>query len=334
MKLILSTSNILGAGSSIHRPTKNKSNAELISSLRANFIAHSTPLTTNGHTTNGDAKPAKPSYKTWTKQQDTTLEIPALDFSTSALQEEREAYDITLKLFYLPDGASPTNTNREAQTREALSLVLKELHMPSVDLLIVSFPGIYFDEEEDCPDKLSTRGPVEAEPERIESQIETWQTLEKLHAEGLVKRLGIAEFGHDRLQTFLERTKVRPSVDQINLRDCCSVPKDLLALAKSQGVELLVHNDCSNVLPRGTVRELLGSSGAGVLAESAKTGEKRKSLHGEESSRNGLVAAAAAGAEGLRGEVRPLWVVKYTAVVRDRGVVENKGYFAGAELTG
>jgi glutamate--cysteine ligase regulatory subunit len=36
--------------------------------------------------------------------------------------------------------------------------------------------------------------------------------------------------------------------------------------------------------------------------------------------------------EGLKGDVEPQWVIKYTAVVRDRGVVENKGYFAGAEL--
>ena len=38
-------------------------------------------------------------------------------------------------------------------------------------------------------------------------------------------------------------------------------------------------------------------------------------------------------ATALRGEVQPLWVVRYTAVVRNRGVVENKGYFAVAELS-
>jgi glutamate--cysteine ligase regulatory subunit len=36
--------------------------------------------------------------------------------------------------------------------------------------------------------------------------------------------------------------------------------------------------------------------------------------------------------DGLQGDVAPQWVVKYTAVVKDRGVVENKGYFAVAEL--
>ncbi|TKA80748.1 hypothetical protein B0A55_02681 [Friedmanniomyces simplex] len=343
MKLILSTSNIMGAGASIYRPNKSKSNTEIVSSLRSNFEAHSPPPTPtiNGNpiTTNGDSSKSqsKPSYKSWTRQPTpTTLEIPALDFTVSALQEEREQYDITLKLFYLPSsttssssGASPTAARRGAQTREALDLVLRTLHMPSVDLLIVSFPGIYFDEEEDCPDKLSTRGPVEAEPEGLESQIETWKTLEKLYEEGLVKKLGVAELGHERLKAFLERTGVKPSVDQINLRDCCSVPKDLMALAKSKGVELLVHNDCSNILPRGTVRELLGcgEGGAGVLAQATKTGDKRKSLHGEEG-KNG-----SAQEEGLRGEVQPLWVVKYTAVVKNRGVVENKGYFAVAEVT-
>ena len=199
--------------------------------------------------------------------------------------------------------------------------------MPSIDLLIISFPGIYFDEEEECPDKISTREPVEAAPDPLESQIETWKTLEALRDEGVVRKLGIAEFGHDRLEGFLEKTRIAPSVDQVNLRDCCSVPKSLLALAKARKVELLVHNDCSNILPRGTVRELLGPGpeGAGVLAEPAKVGEKRKSLHGGS---NGDSAEV-----GLRGEVQPLWVVKYTAVVKNRGVVENKGYFAVAELT-
>lgn len=342
----------MGGGSSIHRPTKAKSNSELVSSLRANFESHSTPQETNGHyetakenissnsngvgTTSTSTPSTQLPYSAWTKptapsssssssSDSATLEVPTLDFTTTALAEEREQYDITLKLFYLPSSDTAT---RAAQTRSALDLVLRELHMPSIDLLIVSYPGIYFDEEEDCPDKLSTRGPVEATPEELSSQVETWRTLEALHDEGMVKRLGLAEFGHDRLQEFVEQVRVRPSVDQINLRDCCSVPKPLMALAKREYVELLVHNDCSNILPRGTVRELLGPGGAGVLAEGNRAGEKRKEMHGDG---NQAVERAKRG-EALRGEVRPLWVIKYTAVVKNRGVVENKGYFAVAEV--
>ncbi|KAK5107026.1 hypothetical protein LTR62_001915 [Meristemomyces frigidus] len=329
MKLILSTSNIIATGSSLRRSPGTKSNSELISSLRSNFEAHYTSATNDSENGNGITKS---HYRSWTRRKDNGLEVPSLEFEDSALQEERERYDITLKLFYLP-GAHVGQ--REVQTREALKLVLEGLHMPSVDLLIVSFPGIYFDEEEDCLDKISTRGPIESEPEGLESLIETWKTLEKLHDEGLVKKLGVAEFGHDRLRDFLDGTTIKPTVDQINLRDCCSVPKDLLTLAKSKSVELLVHNDCSNILPRGTTRELLGpgEGGAGILGEeaesSSKVGEKRKSLHGEEV-RNG--ASESGSKDAMRGEVQPQWVVKYTAVVRDRGVVESKGYFAVAEV--
>ena len=139
--------------------------------------------------------------------------------------------------------------------------------------------------------------------------ITTWRTLETLQEEGLVSKLGIAELGVTRLSKFLEHTKIKPSVNQINVRDCCVVPKPLIIYAKQQKIELLTHNDCTNILPRGTLRQILGAgdNGSGVLA-----GEGNEA--------------------GLKGDVEPQWVVKYTAVVKDRGVVENKGYFAVAEL--
>jgi glutamate--cysteine ligase regulatory subunit len=68
-------------------------------------------------------------------------------------------------------------------------------------------------------------------------------------------------------------------------------------------------------LPEGTIRELLGpgKGGAGVLSAKAP-------------------AVGDVVGEGLKGDVVPLWVVKYTAVVKNRGVVENKGYYAAAYL--
>lgn len=90
------------------------------------------------------------------------------------------------------------------------------------------------------------------------------------------------------------------------------VPKPLILYAKQQKIELLTHNDCTNVLPRGTLRDILGSGEKGV----------------------GVLACGNDDQESLTGDVQPQWVVKYTAVVRDRGVVESKGYFAVAELRG
>ncbi|GAM87924.1 hypothetical protein ANO11243_059520 [Dothideomycetidae sp. 11243] len=308
------------AAASMGYPTAEKSNQELTQSLRLNIeeAQQETAHLTNGDTSHGTHNRSH-DWKQWTSLQDCgkTLYVPAIDFSSSSLAEEREQYDITVKLFYLHNASAE---ERERYTRDALRLVLKELHMPSVDLLIVSFPGVYFDEEtEDCPTKIKSRGPI-AEgdgPETVEELLRSWDVMQRLHDEGLVLKLGVAEFGSERLDTFLKQTRTPPVVDQINLRDCCSVPKPLLSLAKQNGVELLVHNDCTNILPKGTVRELLGQGekGAGVLVGG---GEKS---HGDDHL-----------ASGIKGEVTPQWVVKYTAVVRDRGVVENKGYFASAEV--
>ncbi len=184
----------------------------------------------------------------------------------------------------------------------------------SIELLIVSFPGLSFD------------GDCEYEADRINSQqgndeeeLASWPIFEDLHARGVVKRLGIAEFGSAKLSKFLQSVRVRPMVDQINVKDCCNVPPPLIELARRKGIELLAHNDCNEILPKGTLRELLGQgeNGAGVISDKRRMSVSEDGKEGE--------------VEG-RCEITPKWVVKYTAVVRDRGVIENKGYFAVAEL--
>ncbi|MCJ1301881.1 hypothetical protein MMC08_004682 [Hypocenomyce scalaris] len=303
-----------GGPSILRRPTSEKSNTELTNSLRANFVAsqQAAAAETNGSTPliNGRAfnkKPPQVPYSAWTARDQDALYVPAVEFSASGLTEERSQYDITVKLFYLPNIPA---SNRSKHTQEAVDLVLRELHVPSIDLLIVSFPGVSFDAEDEGEGGDDLQDGVKDEAEDFDAMIETWRPLEELHSRGIVAQIGLAEFGSERLKRFLPRTKVRPSVDQINVRDCCVVPKPLILYAKEEKIELLTHNDCTNILPKGTLRELLGpnENGAAVLA----------SLHGN--------------SKGLRGEVEPLWVVKYTAVVRDRGVIENKGYFAVAEM--
>ncbi|KAI9759786.1 MAG: hypothetical protein M4579_002085 [Chaenotheca gracillima] len=345
-KLILSTSNVMNGGSSvIRRNGSEKSNEELTTSLRSNILAAQEDsyeaADTNGTSLNGDGPvqvngyPTRPPLSSWTtREEPSTLYIPSIDWSLSGLAEERSQYDLTVKLFYLP--GIPAE-RRCVQTQEAIQLVLKELNMPSVDLLIASFPGVAFcaDEEEKGEQvQVAPCGGVEStstssaasedsesshddEAEDIESIARTWRSLETLQANGTVGKLGVSEFGSKRLQQLLDRVKVRPAVDQINVRDCCVVPRPLISYAHGEGIELLTHNECTNILPRGTVRELLGpgEQGAGVLA-------------GLPEGQNGSMTPNGL----LKGDVEPQYVVKYTAVVRNRGVVENKGYFAMAEL--
>jgi glutamate--cysteine ligase regulatory subunit len=299
-----------GGPSILGRLAAEKSNTELTNSLRANFLAakRSSRIFTNGsvdsHTLPKGEEPLQLSTN-WTHREGDTIYIPAVEFSTSSLNEERTQYDITVKLFFLP---STNNSQRCEHTQEALALVLKELHVPSIDLLIVSFQGVSFDADDDEDEELEDDT---KETEHLNEMVKTWQTLEHFHEKGVVGHIGLAEFSSERLKKFLPRTKVRPSVDQINVRDCCVVPKSLILYAKQEKIELLTHNDCTNILPKGTIRELLGpgDNEAGLLVDSQDSG-----------------------AEALKGEIKPQWVIKYTAVVRDRGVIENKGYFAMAEL--
>ncbi|KAL2814196.1 NADP-dependent oxidoreductase domain-containing protein [Aspergillus granulosus] len=291
-----------GGPSVIRQPTTFKSNVELINSLRANFLAAQQATPSEAANGNGN------TVSSWTKQEEDALYIPAVDFSQRGLAEERSQYDITVKLFYLP--GIPVS-RRCAHTRQAIDLVLKELHVDSIDLLIVSFPGILFDAEDDSEEEVSSTDDGSTEQaDDFDSTIQTWHTLETLYEQGKIAQLGVAEFGSERLARFIPHTKVKPSVDQINLKDCCVVPKSLILYAKQEKIELLTHNDCNDILPVGTTRELLGP------------GERNA----------GILASAPEASDGLQGDIETQWVVKYTAVVKDRGVVENKGYFALADV--
>lgn len=299
-----------GGSSVLRRPTAQKSNAEFILSLRANFTAaqEAVPHKASGHSPTQPASNAADSKSgliaSWTRREDAQIFVPAIDTTQSGLAEERSRYEITVKLFFLPN---KPKSCRCAQTREAVNLVLQELKVPSIDLLIVSFPGIAFDaddsddEGEDEAEIPEPRLGDDAVAEDVDTMVLTWECLEELHDEGVIAKLGVSEFGNDRLSRFLKRARVRPSVDQINVRDCCVVPRPLIMYARQEKIELLTHNDCTNILSRAALQELLAENSLGT----ALLGENR--------------------------EVEPQWVIKYTAVVRDRGVVENKGYFALAE---
>lgn len=319
----------MSAGQSVvRRPLFSKSNVELINALRANFASFQHHHTPSSASTPPPSEAGTGELPVWTTQDCDNLYVPS--WRPTPLTEPRESYDVTCKLFFLPGIPS---SRRCRHTKEAIELVLKELGIENIDLLIVSFPGVSFDaddeedaeegegeevggsagEEEDQSAANSSSSHSDIESEGLDAQVKTWRVLETLHSKGVISQLGVSEFSSDRLAKFLPEVAVRPTVDQINVKDCCVVPKSLIMYAKENKIELLTHADCMDILPPGTTRELLGpgKDSAGLLAAKADAGPEEP---------------------GLKGDVEPQWVIKYTAVVKNRGVIENKGYFAVAQL--
>ncbi|KAF3933452.1 hypothetical protein ABW19_dt0208853 [Dactylella cylindrospora] len=274
--IVFSTGNIISVG--LRRTNLEKSNQELVNSLRQNFRDASNVYEQTEPDTEATAR--------WVGITDDIVHIPS-QVEPAGLNEERIEYDITVKLFVLPAAAL---SDRISHIRQALDYVLRELRVANVDLLIVSFPNVSFDADDDSFDAE----PPESE---IAEWAQTYTALEGLVFEGRIKRIGLAEFGVARLAKLLPYTTVKPSVDQINVRDCCVVPKPLIMFAKEHNIELLTHNDCTNILPPSTLSDLLEETNI---------------------------------PSSTFGKIVPQWVVKYTAVIQDRGVVENKGYFAMA----
>lgn len=194
--------------------------------------------------------------------------------------------------------------------------MLAELGVTSVDLLIVSFPSILYHEtisvpKVDCYGLHVVNGKAGSDPfPESDDDIRTaWTLVESLHLSGKVRKIGVSEFSLARLQKLAATARIKPSVNQVNLDDCCELPTDLHNFANNQDIELLSHNDCPDPLPEETVRDLLGQGedGAGLLGSLDNNNDHQPRLS-------------------------PKWVIKYTAVVKNRGVVENKGYFAAVDV--
>ena len=141
-----------------------------------------------------------------------------------------------------------------------------------------------------------------------------WQHLEALHKQNTLGKLGVADFSADQLKSILSDTSVRvkPSINQINVSQCCNMPSEMIELAKQHGVELLHNGDCA------------GKGGEGDFGHSCAFADKSfpDILDSE-------VLSSLLRKHGVRATVSPQWVIKYHVFVRCRSVVSDKGYVLG-----
>ncbi|KAG2181271.1 hypothetical protein INT43_008854, partial [Umbelopsis isabellina] len=186
------------------------------------------------------------------------LEVPDLRQSSIVPVEDRSDMEITAKLFILGGNTAQSHVS------EAFEHLHRLLGVASVDNFILSAPE--------------------------DNLLPAWRTLEQLHSKDAVGRLGVTDFNESDLEAFSKRVKVQPAVNQIDLAQCCQLPRDLIKYAKSNNIELLAHSDCSNILPTDTLNKVMKAQN--VVSDEAT--------------------------------LTPRWVLKYTVFVKCRGVVADK----------
>lgn len=132
----------------------------------------------------------------------------------STMVREREDVFITSKLW---------NTHhRKEQVRAACEATLRELKLEYLDLYLMHW-GIATKPANEDP----AADPTESLPQRFDedgrvvtdriSIRETWEAMEELEDAGLVKAIGVANFGAPMLNDLLSYARIRPAVNQVEL---------------------------------------------------------------------------------------------------------------------
>src|SRR3954466_9162494 len=114
------------------------------------------------------------------------------------------------------------NTNHRAEhVRPACERSLRDLQLDYLDLYLIHFPIAL---EYVPPEERYTAGwlqdPDAAEPRMKPARVpisETWQAMEELVAAGLVKNIGVSNFGTSLLRDMLSYAKISPAVLQVEM---------------------------------------------------------------------------------------------------------------------
>jgi len=134
------------------------------------------------------------------------------------------------------------NTYHAAEhVRPALERSLSDLKLDYLDLYLVHFPIAtkYVPFEDRYPPEWffdPNAGNPKMEPVNVPIR-ETWEAMEELHRSGLVKNIGICNFGCSLIRDLLSHATIRPSFLQVELHPLLTQEK-LLRYCRQESIEV------------------------------------------------------------------------------------------------
>lgn len=139
--------------------------------------------------------------------------------------------------------------------------------------------------------------PLESETQSLAHLQPAWEELEALVRSQKIAAIGTSDLDKDLLEQLYNWAQVKPSSNQFNLASCCVMPPDLTAFAKEFDIQLLTHNDSKELMSAATFQE-----------------------------------AVQEGTQDLNiADWRLEWVLRYSIIVKSRGIIKAKGYLVSAK---
>ncbi|XP_071389632.1 glutamate--cysteine ligase regulatory subunit isoform X2 [Centroberyx affinis] len=143
---------------------------------------------------------------------------------------------------------------------------------------------------------IAPPGPLEGDSQTLSHLQPAWEGLEALVRSQRIAAIGTSDLDKDLLEQLYNWAQVKPSSNQVNLASCCVMPPDLTAFAKEFDIQLLTHNDPKELMSAATFQEAV-----------------------QESTQDLQVA-----------DWRLEWVLRYSIIVKSRGIIKAKGYLVNA----
>ncbi|XP_038137058.1 glutamate--cysteine ligase regulatory subunit [Cyprinodon tularosa] len=143
---------------------------------------------------------------------------------------------------------------------------------------------------------IAPSGPAEGDNQTLAHLQPAWEELEALVRKQKIAAIGTSDLDKDLLEQLYNWAQVKPSSNQVNLASCCVMPPDLTAFAKEFDIQLLTHNDPKELMSAAAFQEAMQEGAPGLSTTNWRLD----------------------------------WVLRYSVIVKSRGIIKSKGYLVSA----